>query len=95
MRISSTDSIEGGRVIHLFGKIKAASIWHASGTTPHQGNWRERMLEELIRKAEDIGADAIIRLDYEVDGLAPVNDTGVELKRIFATGIAVKLSCAS
>ena len=50
---------------------------------------------ELIRRAEDIDADAIIGLDYETDGIVPVEETGVQLKRILATGVAVKLSCAA
>ncbi|WOJ88901.1 heavy metal-binding domain-containing protein [Methylocapsa polymorpha] len=94
MRISSTDIIEGGRVLYTIGKIKAASAWHAANGAPQQGNWRELALRELIRRAEDIDADAIIGLDYETDGV-PVEETGVQLKRILATGVAVKLSCAA
>jgi hypothetical protein len=30
MRISSTDVIEGGRVLYTIGKTKAASAWHAA-----------------------------------------------------------------
>jgi uncharacterized protein YbjQ (UPF0145 family) len=52
-------------------------------------------LSELIRRAEDIDADAIIGLDYQTDGIVAVEETGVQLKRILATGIAVKLSCAA
>src|ERR1700736_1337393 len=92
MRISSTDVIEGGRVLYAIGKIKAATAWHAANGAPLQDNWRELVLSELIRRAEDIDADAIIGLDYETDGIVPVEETGVQLKRILATGIAVKFS---
>lgn len=95
MRISSTDVIEGGRVLYAIGKIKAATAWHAANGAPLQDNWRELVLSELIRRAEDIDADAIIGLDYKTDGIVPVEETGVQLKRILATGIAVKLSCAA
>jgi uncharacterized protein YbjQ (UPF0145 family) len=95
MRISSTNSIEGGKVIASIGKIKAASSWHAEGTAPHQGNWRERLLEELARRAEDIGADAVIDVGYEVDGDKPTDEAGVALQRVLVTGIAVKLSYAA
>jgi uncharacterized protein YbjQ (UPF0145 family) len=95
MRISSTDVIEGGRVLYAIGKIKAASTWHAANGAPLQDNWRELVLSELIRRAEDIDADAIIGFGYETDGIVPVEETGVQLKRILATGIAVKLSCAA
>ena len=30
MRISSTNVIEGGRVLYAIGKIEAASAWHAA-----------------------------------------------------------------
>ena len=64
MRISSTDVIEGGRVLYTIGKIKAASAWYAANGVPPQANWRELVLRELIRRAEDIDADAIIGFDY-------------------------------
>jgi hypothetical protein len=95
MRISSTEVIEGGRVLYTIGKIKAASAWHAANGAPPQVNWRELVLSELIRRAEDIDADAIIGLDYETDSIVPIEGTGVQLKRILATGVAVKLSCAA
>ena len=95
MRISSTDVVEGGRVLYAIGKIKTATAWHAANGAPPQDNWRELVLSELIRRAEDIDADAIIGFNYETDGIVPVEETGVQLKRILATGIAVKLSCVA
>jgi uncharacterized protein YbjQ (UPF0145 family) len=52
-------------------------------------------LRELIRMAEDIDADAIIGVDYQNGGAVRIDETGVKLKRIVATGIAVKLACAA
>jgi hypothetical protein len=95
MRISSTGVVDGRRVLYTIGTIKAASAWHAANGNPSQDNWREVVLSELIREAEDIDADAIIGLDYETDSIMPVSETGVRLKRIVATGKAVKLSCAA
>jgi len=92
--ISSTSAIEGGRILYTIGKIEAASSWHPEGRNPQQKNWREIVLCDLIRKAEDIDADAIVALDYQTDGVIRNAETGVILKRIVATGIAVKLSCA-
>jgi uncharacterized protein YbjQ (UPF0145 family) len=48
-----------------------------------------------MRKAEDIDADAIIRVDYQNDGVIRIDETDVNFKRVVATGIAVKLSCAA
>jgi hypothetical protein len=54
MRISSTNAIEGGRVLYTIGRIEAASAWHPAHGYPLQENWRELVLRELMRKAEDI-----------------------------------------
>ena len=95
MLVSSTGAIDGGRILYTIGKIEAASSWHPEGSDPLQKNWRELMLRDLIRNAEDIDADAIIALDYQNDGAIRNAETGGKLKRIVATGIAVKLSCAA
>ena len=95
MRISSTDSIDGRRVLYPIGKIKAASAWHAAPFEAGQDNWRERALRELIRRAEDVDADAIIDVNYETDRIGPVEQTGVPLRRVMATGVAVKLAVAA
>ena len=95
MRISFTGTLEGGRVLYNIGKIEAASAWHPENSEPRQHNWRELILRELIRKAEYIDADAIIRIDYQNGGAVRIDETGVKLKRVVATGIAVKVSCAA
>jgi uncharacterized protein YbjQ (UPF0145 family) len=93
MRISFTDEIEDGRVVvRAIGRIKAASAWHASGAKPESGDWKTIALRNLIRTAEDFEADAIIRVDYEVDGVEASDLAPVSLERVAATGIAVKLS---
>lgn len=95
MRISSTPAIEGSRILYAIGKIEAASSWHPEDGVPLQRNWRELVLRELIRKAEDIDADAIVGIGYRDDGVLRIDETGVKLKRVVAIGTAVKLSCAA
>jgi len=94
VRISFTGTLEGGRVFYNIGKIEAASAWHPENSEPLQPNWREIILRELIRAAEDIDADAIIGVDYQYGGAVRIDESGVKLKRVVATGIAVKVSCA-
>ena len=95
MRISFTGTLEGGRVLYNIGKIEAASAWHPENSEPLQHNWRQLILRELIRTAEDIDADAIIGVDYQNGGAVRVDETGVKLKRVVATGIAVRVACAA
>ena len=80
MRISSTNAIEGGRVLYTIGSIEAASAWHPAHGSPLQENWRELVVRELMRKAEDIDADAIIRVDYHNDGVIRIDETGVKFQ---------------
>jgi uncharacterized protein YbjQ (UPF0145 family) len=95
MLISEKDAIDGARVVYPIGKIRAASAWHASGHQPISDNWRERVLQDLVRRAEDVDADAIIRVDYEIDAVGQQDESGVKLERICATGIAVRLAEAA
>ena len=95
MLISEKDAIEGARVLYKLGKIKAATTWHAAGYAPVSNNWRERALQELVRRAEDIDADAIIGIDYEIEPVVANDEGGIELERICATGIAVRLANAA
>jgi hypothetical protein len=48
MRISSTNAIEGGRVLYTIGRIEAASTWHPAHGSPLQENWRELVLREAV-----------------------------------------------
>jgi Putative heavy-metal-binding len=71
-----------------------ASAWHAAIDAPLEEKWR-KLVNELIRNAEDIDADAIIGLKYELDSISPVSEVGVGLRHVLASGTAVKLSCVA
>ena len=95
MRISSTKVIEGSRILYAIGEIQAASAWHPETMVPLHQEWREQVLRALIRQAEDIDADAIVGIDIKNDVPVRNEETGVNLKRVVATGTAVKLACAA
>ena len=95
MLISEKDAIEGARVLYSIGRIKATTAWHAVGHAPLAGNWRERVLQDLIRRAEDVDADAVIGLDYKVEPVEGRDEHGLGLERVCATGIAVRLAQAA
>ncbi|WP_374309590.1 heavy metal-binding domain-containing protein [Methylocella sp.] len=94
MYVSSSEFLDGSRVLPI-GKISAASAWHAepadAAADEACDDWREAALQELIRRAEDVDADAILDVDYETDGVVPVDETGVRLRRVRAVGTAVRL----
>ena len=89
MYVSNTEFVNGARVIQPIGKISAASAWHAAEAS--QEDWRDAALQALIRRAEDVDADAIIDVNYETDAVTPVEESGVRLRRVRAVGTAVRL----
>lgn len=92
MIVSTTERIDGARSLTVIGRIRAATGWHVAGrTSGREGEWKEAALQQLIREAEDHDADAIIGLNYEVDGVTDPDDAGLPLQRIAATGMAVKI----
>ena len=95
MLIGEKDAIEGARILYPIGRIKAATCWHAVGHAPLAGNWRERVLLGLIRRAEDVDADAVVGVDYRIEPVEGRDEHGIELERVCATGIAVRLAQAA
>ena len=91
MRTSTTHQIDGGSIGAQIARIEATSNWRAE----IGGDWvesrRENALRNLIRSAEDLDADAIVALEFEVDGDVKLVEGGVPLARVRAKGVAVKL----
>ncbi len=74
------------------GRISAASTWHGAGSVCASGDWKDAALSALKRCAEDVDADAIINVAFEVDGVS-YNDMGeIVLQRICASGMAVRFA---
>jgi len=86
-QVSRSHRLEGARCHYLIGRIKACAIWRAAGEDD-----RLAALQALIREAEDYGADAVIGLDFEIDGVSCADIGGAPLQRVAATGIAVKFA---
>ncbi len=94
MRISFSQEIDGDRIVRSIGRVRAATRWHAAGAPCARGDWQAEALRALVSAAEDFEADAVVGVGYEVDGVSVSDLTGVDLQRIAATGIAVKLARA-
>jgi hypothetical protein len=92
MRISFTEDLSDGRILYPIGRVSAAGSWHAAGAPCAAGDWKKAALDALIREAKEHDADAIIGVDYAEDGALMTDLTSLDLKRITASGIAVKLA---
>ena len=95
MQISFTNEVESGRVLYSIGRVQAASSWH--GVTQNEGaeEFRKAALQALIQTAQEFDADAIIGVDYAYDEVKHGELLAVQLRRVCATGIAVKLASAA
>lgn len=71
------------------GRIKACSRWSGSINQSLEAGRRDAVAA-LISEAEAYEADAIIALDFELDDVKGADIDGTYLRRVLATGIAVK-----
>jgi uncharacterized protein YbjQ (UPF0145 family) len=94
MQISQTQELEDGRQTFAIGRIKAVGAWR--GANADRGE-AERLvaLKALIREAEDYGADAIVGVDFQIDGVVGGDVEGVPLRRVVASGLAVRIALAA
>jgi uncharacterized protein YbjQ (UPF0145 family) len=91
MRTSTTHQIDGGRISATIARIEAASNWVPAIGGEWTESRREHALRNLILRAEDVDADAIVDVEFEIDGDIHRSETGVSLARVRAKGTAVKL----
>jgi hypothetical protein len=94
MQVSETNELEDGRSHVSIGRITAASGWRAADA-PGADNDRLAAIQALIKAAEDYEADAIIGVDFEIDAIKRADIDGAMLRRVAATGIAVKFAEAA
>jgi len=94
MQVTRTNKLEGGRGHYSIGRIKASSGWRAVDASATEAE-RLAAVQALIREAQEYDADAIIGLDFEVDGVKSADIDGTPLQRIAAIGIAVKFAEAA
>jgi hypothetical protein len=91
MQVSGVDKLEDHRDYRSIGRMKACSCWRGVNAPTPEAD-RLEAVQALIREAEDYDADAIIGLDFEIDTVAAVDIGATPLRRIAATGVAIKFS---
>jgi uncharacterized protein YbjQ (UPF0145 family) len=94
MQISHTQQLEDGRQTFSIGRIKAHGAWRGACAARSDAE-RMAALKALIREAEDCGADAIVGVDFHIDGVIGADIDGVALQRVVATGVAVRIALAA
>jgi phage terminase large subunit-like protein len=91
MQISQTCKLADGRGHYPIGRIRAAAEWRAANAPGGQAD-RFTAVRELLREAQEYGADAIIGLEFHIHDVKRADVEGPALERVAVTGIAVKFA---
>src|SRR5579872_1980126 len=94
MQISESQQLDDGRQTFAIGRIRAAGAWRAANAAGGEAD-RQAALRKLVREAEECGADAIVGLEFKMDGVMGADIDGVALRRVVATGLAVRFAMAA
>jgi len=92
MQVSFTGALEGGRAVRAIGRVKAVGRWRGADEEASETDRRALMLF-LVREAEEYGADALVEVRFEPEETAEID--GVSLRRLVASGAAVRASLAA
>ncbi len=94
MKVSFAATLDDGRATTAIGRIKATTRWRAADEPGSEAE-REAAIEALVREAAEYGADAVVDVRFEVDGVKGVDIEGVALQRVTVTGLAVRFAQAA
>ena len=95
MQVSFTGDLEDGRAKTVIGQVKATSRWRAASGGLGSEAERKAAIEALMREAAEYGADAVIDVRFEADDVKGHDIDGVCLRRVTATGLAVRFARAA
>lgn len=94
MKVSFAATLDDGRATTAIGRIKATTRWRAADEPGSEAE-REAAIEALVREAAEYGADAVVDVRFEVDGVKGVDIEGVALQRVTVTGLAIRFAQAA
>jgi hypothetical protein len=73
------------------GRIRGTAPWRARGGLDTEAE-RKRAIQSLTREADDCGADAVVDVQFNVEGVKGFDIEGVSLERVIATGLAIRFA---
>ena len=94
MEVSFAADLDDGRPLTPIGRVRATTRWRAAGGSGADAE-RHAAIEALKREAAEYGADAVVDVQVETDGVESADTEGVALQRIAATGLAVRFARAA
>ena len=94
MQVSYSHALSQNKAQISLGLITAASGWRA-GDGPITELERDIALRALTREAEEFGAEGIVDVRFTVETVSGPDQHGAPLRRVVATGDAVRFQVAA
>jgi uncharacterized protein YbjQ (UPF0145 family) len=94
MQMSFASDPQDGRAKSVIGPVKATSRWRAADGMGSDAE-RKAAVEALMREAAEYGADAVVDVRFEIDDVTGTDIDGVVLRRVIASGLAVRFAQAA
>ena len=94
MQVSFNNALDTQRARHAIGQVTATTNWR-NADKPVSDLDREIAVRALVREAEEYGADGVVEVTFETEECKGVECEGVKLRRVVASGRAVKLALAA
>jgi uncharacterized protein YbjQ (UPF0145 family) len=94
MQVSFSRALDSERAQISIGRLRATTHWRAARGAVAEFD-REVAVRALVREAEEYGADALVEVSFEIEEVRGPDIDGVPLRRITATGTAVRLALAA
>ena len=94
MEMSFTNALEDGRAKTVIGRVSATSRWRAADGMGSEAE-RKAAIEALMCEAAEYGADAVVDVRFEIDDVKGHDIDGVALRRVTASGLAVRFARAA
>jgi uncharacterized protein YbjQ (UPF0145 family) len=94
MQVSFSSTLADGRQTTAIGRVRVTTRWRAADEAGSEDE-RQAAIEALKREAGEYGADAVVDVQFEIDGCKGCDVDGVELQRVTATGLAVRFARAA
>jgi hypothetical protein len=94
MHVSFTATLDIAREQTTLGRLVAPSPWRAADRELGDLD-REIATRALIRAAEEYDADGVAEIAYSIEECRSAECAGLTLRRIVATGRAVRLALAA
>lgn len=94
MQVSFTADLGDGRAKTVIGRVRATSRWRAAEGMGSETE-RRAAIEALMLEAAEYGADGVVDVQFEIDDVKGHDIEGVPLRRVTATGLAVRFARAA